>query len=198
MKGLNKFLIIILLFFNLSFTVNCQNSLKKIQIEYLDFEKIGGSSKLKLIYFKIKNNTKDTLYLSNKNIKFNVLKNGKQLKDEEYNSRGQIVFKPLPKNKAKIDKEEEHHKKTAKLKHNFAKKTFYKNFGNNKYKTYRESIIRNIENACIVILPNESINCSKLFNNVLFDKTCNVDIKYANNKIFTYFVDGEKVVNINY
>lgn len=196
MKNLHQFKIVILLFISLSFSANCQNNFNKIHIEYLDFEHFRNSSKL--VYFKIKNNTKDTIYLSDKNIKINVLKNGKLLKDEENKSIGQIIFRPLPKNKPKIDKEEKYEKKTVRLKHNFAEKLFYKNFKNSKYKTNKESIIRNIENVCIVILPNESINYSKTFNNALFDKTCTVNIKYVNNKRFSYFVDDDKAVNINY
>ncbi|WP_173965137.1 hypothetical protein, partial [Flavobacterium collinsii] len=154
-------------------------------------------SRLNLLFFEIKNNSLDTIYLSKKNIVIHVLKNYVKLNDEEDRSSALILHKSTEKNKDKIDRENDQEKETALLRHNFAEKMFYKNFAKSKSKQNKDFIIRIIEADCIVLLPNKTINYGRIFNNVAFDNSCEVDISYDYNKIFTFFMTAnDKVVNI--
>jgi hypothetical protein len=191
MKKRNNLKMGFLMFF-LSILSNCENYNHSVQCEYLDFEKFG---RISFLYYNITNNTADTIYISTKNIIVKVIKRNKLLKNEEIKTRGQLIFETSDKNKSRIKIQFEQEKKTDSLKHVFAKKMFYKNFGNNKYKRNKEFIIQCIKNDCMVLIPKQSVIYSKLFNNSVFDEKCKVNIIYLNNKRFTYFVDdtGKKV-----
>lgn len=192
---IKKKLFVLLAF--VSFSFNYQKGLDNISFKYLDFEKTGNSSSLNFLFLEIQNNSSDTIYLSRKNIIINVLKNKTELHDEINKSIGQLFYKPTKKNKAKITRENIQEKQTARLRHNFAKKIFYKNFSKDKSKQNKDFIIQTIENDCIVILPKQTINYGTMFNNNAFDNNCKVNIKYNNSKRFTFFMDAnDKVVNI--
>lgn len=185
------------LFVSLCFLFNCQRDLEIISFKYLDFEKFGNSSHLNLLFLEIKNNSSDTVYLSRKNIVIHVLKKNMKLNDEKIKSIGLIYHKSTKKNKDKIDRENAQEKETALLRHDFAEKMFYKNFAKSKSKQNKDFIIRIIEDDCIVLLPNKTINYGTIFNNVEFDNSCKVNASYKSNKIFTFFMTAnDKVVNI--
>lgn len=186
-----------MLLVSISFSFDCQKSLDIVSFKYLGFDKYGNSSSLKLLFLEIKNNSSDTLYLSKKNIIIKVLKKNKKINNKDNKSIGQIFYKPTNKNKSKIDIENAQEKQTAILRHNFAKKIFHKNFKKNKSKENEDFIIQIIENDCIVILPNKSVNHGIIFNNDAFDNSCNVNFQYEHNKRFTFFENGkDKVINI--
>lgn len=185
------------LFVSLCFSFNCQKDLDVISFKYLDFEKFGNSSHLNLLFFEIKNNSSDTIYLSRKNIVIHVFKENMKLNDQKDKSIGQILHESTKRNKDKIDRENAQEKETALLKHNFAEKMFYKNFAKAKSKQNKDFIIRIIEDDCIVLLPNKTINYGTIFNNVEFENDCKVIASYKFNKIFTFFMTANnKVVNI--
>lgn len=196
MKILNKLLVVTLLI-GLSFSIRGQKYSNQVSIEYLNFEKFGNSSKQFLFYFKIKNNTAETLYLSRKNIIINVTKNEKLLINEPNTSSGLVFHTASKKNKSKIDAENENDEKTKSLRQNFAKKLYYKNFTKYKLVSDKEFVVRVIESDCIVILPKSTINYSQLFINNLFSSDCKVRAKYDDNNIFTYYISGaDNKVNI--
>ena len=184
------------LFVSLSLLLSCQRDLEIVSFKYLDFEKFGNSSRLNLLFIEIKNNSSDTIYLSRKNIVIHVLKRNIKLNDEEIKSSALMFHKSTKKNKDQIDKENAQEKETALLRRNFAEKMFYKNFAKNKSKQKKDFIIRIIEADCIVLLPDKTINYGRIFNNVAFDNGCEVDISYDYNKIFTFFMSANRVVNI--
>ncbi|CAA9202863.1 hypothetical protein FLA105534_04287 [Flavobacterium bizetiae] len=187
----------VLFSFGFSFSVASQSYSRKVDFEYLDFEKFANSSKQVILYFKIKNNSSDTLYLSKKNIILTVTKEGKSLKDEKNTSAGQVVFAADKKNKQKVYDENLHDQQTELLRHNFGEKLYNKNFANEKTKKNQDFIIGVIENDCIVVLPHKSVNYSRIFINNQFNKTCKISVKYDDNPIFTYYMSGnEKKVNI--
>jgi hypothetical protein len=185
------------LFVSLCFSFNCQKKLDVISFKYLDFEKFGNSSNLNLLFLEIKNNSSDTIYLSRKNIVIHVFKENMKLNDRKDKSIELIFHESTKRNKDKIDRENTQEKETALLKHNFAEKMFYKNFAKAKSKQNKDFIIRIIEDDCIVLLPNKTINYGTIFNNVEFDNSCKVNASYKSNKIFTFFMTAnDKVVNI--
>lgn len=190
-------LLIVTFFLGLSFSIRGQNYSNQVNIKYLDLEKFANSSKQFILYFKIKNNTNDTLYLSRKNIIIKVTNKGKSLENERNTSIGQVIFRASKKNKSKIDAENLQDEKTALLRHNFAEKLYYKNFAKDKVKRNKEFVVRVIENDCIVILPNATVNYSQIFINSLFNRNCKINARYLNNKIFTYYMAGdENKINI--
>ena len=164
----------------------------------MDFENFCGSKSLNLLFFEIKNNTSDTLYLSRNNIAIRVFKDNKQLNNNENKSIGQILCSEKYKNQSKIESEITNEKLTAILKHSFAKKLYSKNFKDKKPKITEDFIVQVIENATIVILPNKSINYSTIFNNEEFDNSCKVNVEYKNDKAFTFFYNGnvEQVIKV--
>lgn len=196
MKILNKLLLATLLI-GVSFSIRGQNYSDKVSIEYLNFEKFGNSSKEFLFYFKIKNNTADTLYLSRKNIIITVTKKEKLLMDQPNTSSGLVFHTASKKNKSRIAAENENDEKTESLRHNFAKKLYYKNFTKYKLVSDKEFVVSVIESDCIVILPKSTVNYGRIFINNLFNSDCKVKAKYDDNKIFTYYMSGaDNKVNI--
>jgi len=174
---------------------NCQNHSHSVDFEYLDSETFG---QINFLYFNITNNTKDTIYLSSRNIKLSVIKGNKFLKNEEIKTRGQLIFDKSNKNKERENIWLAEEEKTDLLKDTFATNLFYKNFGKNKYKNSREFIIRCIKADCIILKPKQTFIYSKIFNNSDFDNKCKVNISYLNTKRFSYFVDDTgKEVEIN-
>ena len=185
------------LFVAICFSFSCQRNSDIISLKYVDFEKFGNSSHLNVLFFEIKNNSSDTIYLSKRNIVIDVLKKNTKLNDEKDKSIGLIYHKTTTKNKDKIDRENAQEKETALLRHKFAEKLFYKNFAKSKPKNNKEFVIRIIDADCIVLLPNKKINYGKIFNNVAFDNSCKVNASYKSNKIFTFFMTtNDKVINI--
>ena len=198
MKIKKKLIIILTVVFS---SFNCQHSKKDLILTYLDFENFCGSKSLNLLFFEIKNNTSDTLYLSRNNIAIRVFKDNKQLNNNENKSIGQILCSEKYKNQSKIESEITNEKLTAILKHSFAKKLYSKNFKNLKSKISEDFIIQVIKNATIVILPNKSINYSTIFNNEEIDNSCKVYAEYKNVSTFTFFHNGsgksEKVIKVH-
>lgn len=196
MRILNKLLLVTLLI-GFSSSIRAQNYSDKVSIEYLNFEKFGNSSIRFLFYFKIKNNTAETLYLSRKNIIITVTKKEKLLMNEPNTSSGLVFHTASKKNKPKVDAENENDEKTKSLRHNFAKKLYYKNFTKYKLVSDKEFVVSVIESDCIVILPKSTVNYSRVFINNLFTRDCKVKAKYDDNKIFTYYMSGaDNKVNI--
>jgi len=184
-----------LMFFCVSFLINCQNYKDSVEFEYLDFEKFG---QINFLYFNITNNTTDTIYLSTRNISATVLKKEKLLENEEIKTRGQLIFNSSDKNKERIKNWLAEEEKTDLLKHTFATNLFYKNSGKIKYKSRREFIIQCKKADCIILKPKQTFIYSKIFNNSDFDSKCKVNISYLNTKRFSYFVDDTgKEVEIN-
>ncbi|MEZ0184280.1 hypothetical protein AB9T89_18690 [Flavobacterium oncorhynchi] len=187
--------IFIVLFISFSFSVNSQdNKNNKLTIKYLTFEKFGNSQGLNRLFLEVKNNTLDTLYFSRKNIIIEIFKNNKKIENKVLKSTGQVIYRPSYLNKSKIDRENAHEKRTSVLRYNYAKKIFHKNFGRSE--SNEEFIIQVIQNDCIVLLPNESINYGVIFNNTKYDKTCKVSVKYIMNSRFSSFVRDNKVIYI--
>ena len=189
MKTLNKLLLATLLI-GFSYSIRGQNYSDKVSIEYLNFEKFGNSSKEFLFYFKIKNNTAETLYLSRKNIIITVTKKEKLLMNEPITISGLVFHTASKKNKSKVDAENENDEKTESLRHSFAKKLCKKNFTKYKLVSDKEFVVSVIESDCIVILPKSTVNYSRIFINNLFSSDCKVKAKYVDNKIFTYYMTG--------
>jgi hypothetical protein len=187
----------VLFFFVFSFSVAGQSYSRKVVFEYLDFEKFANSSKQMILYFKIKNNSSDTLYLSKKNIILSVIKDGKLLKEEKNTSTGQVVFAADKKNKQKVYDENLHDQQTELLRHNYGKKLYNKNFTNEKTKKNQDFVTGVIENDCIVLLPRKNMNYSRIFINSQFNKTCKISASYDDSLIFTYYMSGNhKRVNV--
>ena len=196
MRILNKLLLVTLLI-GFSYSIRAQNYSDKVSIEYLNFEKFGNSSKEFLFYFKIKNNTAETLYLSRKNIIITVTKKEKLLMTQPITSSGLVFHTASKKNKSKVDAEKENDEKTKSLRQNYAKKLYYKNFSKHKLVSDKEFVVSVIESDCIVILPKSTVNYGRIFTNSLFTRDCKVKAKYDDKKIFTYYMSGaDKKVNI--
>lgn len=196
MRILNKLLLVTLLI-GFSYSIRAQNYSDKVSIEYLNFEKFGNSSKEFLFYFKIKNNTAETLYLSRKNIIITVTKKEKLLMTQPITSSGLVFHTASKKNKSKVDAENENDEKTKSLRQNYAKKLYYKNFSKHKLVSDKEFVVSVIESDCIVILPKSTVNYGRIFTNSLFTRDCKVKAKYDDNKIFTYYMSGaDNKVNV--
>jgi hypothetical protein len=169
-------------------------------IGYLGFFSHYLDSSFNVLKFEITNKSQDTLYISERNILTIISKGGVILKEKICLPIGAPIILSLNDRKQfKCEEKDNYEKGIEKLKLNFANKLYDKNFGSNsEYKSSKDFILKNIIRDCIVLLPNESINYSKGFDNEAFDKTCKVKIRYINTKIFSSFVnDDDKIVEIN-
>lgn len=195
MKKKNNLKMKFLILFCLLFISNCQNYNHFVDFDYLDSEKFG---QINFLYFNLTNNTADTICLSTRNILVKVLKKEKLLENEEIKTRGQLILDRSDKNKERIKNWLAEEEKTDLLKHTFATKLFYKNFGKNKYKNSREFVIQSIKADCIILKPKQTVIYSKIFNNSAFDNKCKVNVSYLTTKRFSYFIDDTgKEVFIN-
>lgn len=195
---MKHFKLIILFGILLCFGFNTKS--EKIKITYLGFEYYvhpGGS--LNDLNFELKNNTLDTLYISRQNITFNIRKGNSVLKEVQNKSIGSLFFLPRVRKQFLCDDKVKYEKYLENLKLKFANKLYEKNFGSNTvYKNSKDFIIENIVRDCIILMPNEAIDYDCHFHNEKFDKTCKVEAKHIDNKVFTYFVnDNGKRVDIN-
>lgn len=191
----------IVLLFAILFSFGFKTGSEKINARYLGFEYYvypGGN--LNKLNFEIKNNTLDTLYISNKNLSF-IVKKGKIVlkEDKSSSSIGSPFFLPRVRKQFRCEEKDRYEKEIEKLKLKFAKKLYQKNFSSTpKYINSKDFIIENIVRDCIVLIPNEAIDYDFHFRNEKFDKTCKVSVKYSDNKRFTYFVDDKgKKIDIN-
>ena len=188
-------LILFLSFFSINILFS-QIPTKKFRIEKIEFLNERG---LVCVKFNLVNITRDTLYLSNKNINFKLLKNSKAIKWEYPKVDVQPFIKPVQKNVEQmqikpeiIDKEDLKEKLAA----YFASKLFLKNLEINKNLVrYRDRIIQSIIDDCIILLPSEVYGYETYLFSKKFDKTCKVSVKYLESKRFTYFIDnkGKKI-----
>lgn len=185
-------------FFESSFFVR-QTINEKIKLTYLGYEINRYRFNYQNLNFEIINNTKDTIYLSEKNIFIKVIKKGKTLKEDKPQSIGTPYVRPVISKGFVCKEEKEYEEKINSLKVKFANKLYNKNFGSNSvYKDSKDFILENIVRDCIVLMPNESMDYSSGLYSAKFDKTCKVEAKYLDNKVFSYFVnDNGKRVNIN-
>lgn len=193
----NQILNLVLLFisFNISYS---QISQQKVRINKIDCVDENGLVSLK---FSLINITNDTLYLSNKNLIIKLTKNNKLIKFKYPKVDVQPFIKPVLKNGQQIQTKkvilniENPKEKIAAC---FAKKMFLENTEiNQKLLKYKDNIIQNIIDDCIVLLPLETYEYETYLFSKNFDKTCKVSVKYSDNKIFTYFInDNGKNINI--
>jgi hypothetical protein len=185
--------IVFFLFLNVAY---CQITKQKIRIERIKYVNEKGSINLT---FNMMNITSDTLYLSRKKINIRLIKNHKSIKWEYPKFDIQIFVKPVLRNGEQIYKTPEvtnikdPKEKAAKY---FANKLFLKNSAtNNELIRYRDRVIQNIVDDCIILLPLETYEYETFLFSKKFDKTCKVSVKYSDNKKFTYFLDesGKKI-----
>jgi len=178
-----------LIFLQINFSAVSQKYNNNVKFQYLYGQKSGNVSKETLLYFSIRNDSNDTLYLSKNNILVTVNKNGKALKELDNKATGQFIFESDKKSKAFITAQNLQEKETKLLRNSFANKLYNKNFSYEKLKRDKEFVIDLIETKCIVILPYKTINYARIFVNSEFDKRCKVNAKYLSNNIFTYYMD---------
>lgn len=148
MKKFNLIIVFILIF-NLQ---SCQIKKQNISIEEIQQSVDNGFVDLK---FKIINNTKDTLFISDKNLDFQIVKKGKIIPLEYAKIHIQPFIKPVLKNTKQVSTSQQKSilEKTPKDKMaiSFAKKLFEKNLEKNKYLVeYEELIVQHIFEDCIV------------------------------------------------
>ena len=177
-------------------TVTCQTTKQKIKIDRIKYENENGFLN---ITFDIVNLSKDTLYLNYKALIIKLVKNNKTIEWKYPKVDVQPFIKPILKNgvqiydKTKILNEKDPKEKLAIY---FANKLFLKNIKNNyKLVEYRDKIIQNIVDDCIVLLPSEVYKYETYLFSKKFDKTCKVSVEYLDSKRFMYFIldDGKKI-----
>lgn len=175
-----------------------KNNFENINFYYLGYESKTYLNNFVLLQFEIENVSNDTIYLSEKNIDLKIFKNKKNIKEDNLPIYLPFI-RPTKIKQFKCEEKEKYVKVIEELKIKFANKLYEKNFASNTvYKNYKDYILENIINDCIVLMPNESINYSKGFYSQKFDKTCKVSVKYTEKKRFSYFVDNSgKRVDIN-
>lgn len=189
---------VFVLFFNV---VLCQTTKQKIKIDRVLYVNENGFLK---ITFNIVNLSKDTLFLNYKMLNITAVKKQKIVKLDYPNVHEQPFIKPVFKNGEQLQtrtldlKTEGLNKEDPKEKsaYYFGNKLFLKNLLiNQKLLKYRDRIIQNIVDNCIVLLPSEIYEYETYLFSKKFDKTCKVSVKYSNSKRFTYFVDdsGKKI-----
>lgn len=190
--------LILISLFNLfllkAYELNAQFINGKITIIYLGY---GETVKhLPVFEYEIKNISRDTIFISENDIKIKVSKKKQILMDEKY--KGFIPPDTIKSNKKRFLNWFDQEERLLPLKQIYANKLYVKNFGfQGKYQNIRNNIINGIVNKCIVILPNEKVVLGRGFYNKKFDKTCVVEVKYIYNRVFTYFVDdSNKRINI--
>jgi|SRR6218665_2095273 len=197
----NIFIILLLCFSfcGFSFFIR-QETNEEIKLTYLGYEINRYRFNYQNLNFEIRNNTKDTLYLSEMNISVKVIKGGKTLEEDNSKSIGTPYVRPVI-NKGFVCKEEKEYKeKINSLKVKFAEKLYQKNFGSNTTLVDDKNfIIESIIRDCVVLMPNEAIDYTSGFYSEKFDKNCKVSAKYLDSKRFTYFIDnsGKKIDIMN-
>jgi hypothetical protein len=194
----NYILILFLSFFSINILFS-QIPTQKFRIKKIEYLNEKG---LVCVKFNLVNITGDTLYLSNKNLNIKLIKNNKTLKWEYPKVDVQPFIKPVLKNVEQMQIKPEILNKEdpkEKLATHFASKLFLKNVKiNDKLLRYRDRIIQNIIDDCIVLLPSETYEYETYLFSKKFDKTCKVSVKYSASKRLTYFVnDSGKRVDIN-
>lgn len=189
---------VFILFFNV---VLCQTTKQKIKIDRVLYINENGFLK---ITFNIVNLSKDTLFINYKMLNITAVKYQKIIKLDYPNVHEQPFIKPVFKNGEQLRtrtldlntealNKEDPKEKSA---YYFANKLFLKNLLiNHKLLKYRDKIIQNIVDNCIVLLPSEIYEYETYLFSKKFNKTCKVSVKYSNSKRFTYFVDesGKKI-----
>ncbi|WP_374505015.1 hypothetical protein [Flavobacterium sp.] len=196
----NIFLVLVLCFsfYGFSFFVR-QKTNEKIKLTYLGYEINRNRFNYQNLNFEIINNTEDTIYLSEKNVFIVVIKEGRKLKEDKFQSIGTPYVRPVISKGFVYKEEKEYEEKVNSLKVKFANKLYEKNFGSNAvYKKDKEFIIESIVNNCIILMPYEILDYTSGFYSKKFDKTCKVSAKYIDSKRFTYFIDDNgKKIDIN-
>lgn len=186
-------IVLLSIFFNISYSQISQQKVRINKIEYVDQK---GLVSLK---FSLINITNDTMYLSNKNLTIKLTKNNKSIKCKYPKVDIQPFIKPILKNGKQIQTKKEIliiEDPKEKIAANFANKLFLENTGiNHKLLRYRDIIIKNIIDDCIVLLPSETYEYETYLFSKKLDKTFKVSVKYLDSKRFTYFVDenGKKI-----
>lgn len=196
---MKKYILATIAFFLFFNVVSCQTTKQKIKIDRIKFINENGFLK---ITFNIINLSKDTMFLNYKMLNIRAVKNQKNVKLDYPNVHEQPFIKPVFKNGEQVQiKTEGLNKEDLKEKsaNYFANKLFLKNLEiNHKLLKYRDRIIQNIVNNCIVLLPSETYEYETYLFSKKFDKTCKVSVKYIDSKRFTYFVDDSgKKIDIN-
>jgi hypothetical protein len=188
--------ILSLLFFSISGVA--QNQLKdKFVLNALGFEGDYCIPNFYVLKLDITNKSKDTLYISEKNIQVIVIKQGGVLLEDRMDEEAPyfILRNTM---KFKCEEKDNYDKKINELKLNFANKLYEKNFGSSEtYKKDRDFIVHIIVRDCIVLMPNESIDYNTGFNSKAFDKTCIVKAEYIDRKTFTYFMNDNEKTEVN-
>jgi hypothetical protein len=141
------------------------------------------------LQFEIINLTNDTLYFSNDNLKFEVIKNSEIVVEEKPHFGNGLPFL-----RPKFEKCPEIQIQKQNLSKTFAKKLISKNNISN---VEIENLLQAIELACIVLYPKEIVYVEKVFFNKNFDRNYEVKIKNYDRKIFTiYRTDSDKLIKI--
>lgn len=168
----------------------CQDSYKKVTMTYESIKFFTPTYHFAELTFIIKNNSKDTLFISNQNIRIELKKDGTVLQNHPPSQ----AFPPLASTtEIKKDKEEsKRQQKINKLKLQFAKKIIIQNFGK-KAKTFDEKwLTEQIIDNCLVIFPQESISYKEYFWNDSLDKNCSVKGLILESNLFLEFYDKKQ------
>jgi len=137
--------------------------------------------------FIIKNNTDDTVYISNRNVKIEVRKQGVLLTNHSPSQ----AFPPLA---TQADQKKDKHEITTQkrlnnLKLQFARKLIEKNFANKKKPFDSAWLTEQIVDNCLIIFPQQSIPYQQYFWNKSLDKNSTISGCVEDSKVFLEFND---------
>ncbi len=178
--------------------------IKGVTITYKGFYAPVASYNSNQLIFTIKNDTDDTLYLSSNNIKVEVSKKGRIVKEDSLPKTGNLFPPDFLTDDIVLTTDIKHsmtcEEKTARvklieyLKKRFAKKLYNKNVIG-KRKMNRDFFYSGVKNGCLVLFPHDQIKISRLFISAAMDNNCVVNAQCSKSNIFTSYVDenGNKI-----
>lgn len=168
-----------------------------IEILYLEYSRDGSDKNRVSLNFEIRNTTQDTIFLSRDHIIMTVRKGRKHLAHEHFSGPGQPFVRPRIRPIIPCEEKQRHEAKMDSLKSRFAELLYEKNFGiTSQSNVDRNWVVEHIGDKCLILLPMEVIEYSKIFRNSEFDKSCLVNARYEQAAVFTSFHSHEKVIEI--